>query len=218
MDSNTTPPIVPTRKATRRLDLRARQRLQWALVGIISVMMMFALYPYVVNLRETRWSVTCQTNVKKIAGGLSIYASDYDGALPLADSWVYTAQSGMTSTSNTGFKIEQYFKCPKDETGKQASYAFNELLSGLSLNVRSSDSEKEARRSKLNKPNSVPLVFEKHGSDWNAHEMLADWDAFRTAMTLPHNVGGRSGWYIRGDLNPASMSDEKIEGLKGKTF
>src|SRR5690348_4276383 len=148
MDQPTQPASTQTtaRKATWRIGGRERMRLQWLAVAIISLLLFFfVILPYLLSMIQTRDYQTCQTNVLKIARGITTYSTDYDDTLPPAASWMINVEGAIAPTSGTGFAIEHYFKCPQDKSGAQCSYAYNDLLSGFSPNVRSEEPAEKQR-------------------------------------------------------------------------
>src|SRR5204863_4571120 len=134
------------RRATWRVDARMRGRIQAAVVGFILIVLFFVLKPIYDNFVGIRELQTCQTNVLHIAHALQQYAQDWDGAYPPAESWMTAAMGGMAPLSNSGFDISHYFHCPLDNSGSASSYAYNDLLAGISPEVKSNDASRESQR------------------------------------------------------------------------
>jgi hypothetical protein len=206
------------KKATWRMGARERMRIQSIVIGLICVLLFFAFRPYFIQLVERRDFQTCQSNLLSISRALTTYSADYDGTLPNSSGWMVAALGNMTARSNTGFEKDDLFHCPRDKSGSKSSYAYNELLEGLSLEVRSNKPEDEARRKEIGRLDRSVLVIEKHGSQMNAHMKLKDWDAVAEAMTRVHDVGGPTGSLIMGNGTPSSKNAEQLENLKGKRF
>ncbi|HXG23894.1 MAG TPA: hypothetical protein VNJ09_05010, partial [Chthonomonadales bacterium] len=172
-----------TRRATWRLGARERVRLQTLVIGVIVLLLILVFRPIVLLMIQIRDLQTCQTNVHKISRAITQYREDWDDVLPLAETWMNTAGAFVVGTSGTGFSAETHFHCPRDKSGSPSSYAYNDLLSGLSLSIRTQNTKEEEIRRKLRRPDRAALVIEKHGSPRNAHLPLANWDDVRAAMT-----------------------------------
>jgi hypothetical protein len=128
------------------------------------------------------------------------------------------ALGNMTARSNTGFRKEDSFHCPRDKSGSPSSYAYNSLLEGISPEVRSVHPEVEKRRREIGRLDRAALVIEKHGSPMNATVALKDWDAVAATITMPHDVGGMTGTLIFGNGSPGSKNREQLDNLKGRRF
>lgn len=208
------------KRATWRLDARARHRVQWLAVAIICALVYFIVgrpwYSWVV---ETRDYQTCHNvNAHKIAQGITMYMSDWDGAFPPAETWMDAAKGNMTSTSGSGSHIERYFICPRDKSGSPSSYAYNEFFASMNLGIVSRDSRIETRRVSLLRPQRAPLLIEKHGGPMNSHALLNSWNDVPREMTLPHVVPDPTGILIRAGGSPDRVTREQLEGLRGKRF
>jgi len=200
------------------MGVRERMRIQYTLVAIICVLLFFAFRPYYIILVERRDFQTCQSNVLAIARAITTYSSDYDGTLPNGSGWMEAALGNMTARSNTGFQKEDLFQCPRDKSGSPSSYLYNDLLEGLSPDIRSNRPEDEERRKRFKSLERAVLVIEKHGSPMNAHAALNDWDAVAATMSTIHDVGGLTGSLIYGNGSPGSKTSEQLENLKGRKF
>jgi hypothetical protein len=209
---------LQTRRATWRLGARERMRLQAVVIGIIVLLLILVFRPIVLLMIQIRDLQTCQTNVYKISRAIIQYREDWDDVLPLAEIWMNTAGAFVAGTSGTGFSAERYFHCPRDKSGSASSYAYNELLSGLSLSIRTQNAEEEAIRHKLRRPDRAALVIEKHGSPRNAHLPLTNWDEVRAAMTLPHATPEPKGSIIYGNGEVSTKSQEQLLNLQGRRF
>lgn len=207
-----------TRRATWRLGARERVRLQTLVIGVIVLLLILVFRPIVLLMIQIRDLQTCQTNVHKISRAITQYREDWDDVLPLAETWMHTAGAFVVGTSGTGFSAEKHFHCPRDKSGSPSSYAYNDLLSGLSLSIRAQSAEEEEIRRKLHRPDRAALVIEKHGSPRNAHLPLANWDDVRAAMTLPHFTPEQKGSIISGNGEVSTKSQEQLLNLQGRRF
>lgn len=188
-------------------------RLQAAVIVIIVGLLAVALRPLFVRLVEVRDFQTCQTNVRKIAQSLGIYAQEWDDTYPLADVWLDAVRGRMAAVN-----ADRYLKCPKDKSDAPTSYIYNEMMAGLSLSVRRDDPDSTARRRQLRRLDRAALLIEKHGSPENAHVPLPDWDAVAANMTLPHNMPEATGSIIFGDGRAWFRSREALQGSAGRRF
>lgn len=200
------------------MGVRERMRIQAIVIGLICILLFFAFRPYFVQLVQRRDFQTCQSNVLAIARAITTYSSDYDGTLPNGSGWMEAALANMTARSNTGFKKEDFFHCPLDKTGSASSYIYNDLLGGISPDVRSNRPEDEERRKEIGHLDRAVLLFEKHGSPMNAHGTFKDWDAVAAAMTTVHDVGGPTGSLVYGGGSPGSKNREQLDNLQGRGF
>jgi hypothetical protein len=212
-------PPVP-RKATWRLGARQRERLQWAVVAFICLVMLIPgrqIYLYIV---ETRDFQTCQSNMLQIAGALGRYKSDWDDTLPQGPTWMETLSPFLSPRSGTGFKAADIFHCPRDKSGAGTSYAWNTLFDGFSETHRSTSSIAESNRGKLGvRPDRVPMILEVHGGELNKTVRPLDWDAVGIALSKPHTVSGRlTGSIITGGLRPSSLTGERLSVRRGDKF
>lgn len=217
------PPPTQTprvRKATRRMGARELMRIQWVVVTLICVLLFFAFRPYFTGLIERRDFITCQDNVRKISRGITTYASDYDGTLPLAANWMDKSLGFMKATSGTGFKDDDVFRCPHDKSGAPSSYAYNTILEGLSpsLSIQSSDPKLEARRKAAGRIERAPLIIEKHGSPRNASLLLNNWEDVKAQLQLPHKLPDPTGNVLLGNGSVVSRTAESLENAQGKRF
>jgi hypothetical protein len=211
-------PPVP-RKATWRMGARQRERLQWIVVGIICVLLVFAFRPTYIHIVETRDFQTCQSNILQISRGISLYSDDADGALPVGSSWADSVQGYLAARSGTGFKVQDIFHCPKDKSGKPSSYAWNKLLNGYATTHKNMSPEAEDKL-KLTRarPERIPLVIEKHGSEQNASVEISDWNELKKELTRPHHVPEPTGSYILGGQKPTYVGEEKLAIRAGDKF
>ena len=210
-------PTVP-RKATWRLDARMRERLQWAVVGVILILLFIGLRPFYFHIVHTRDFQSCQSNMLQIARGISLYSDDSDGALPLADGWMTVVQGYLAARSGSGFKVEHIFHCPRDKSGTVSSYAYNSVLSGYAATHRNMSDAAVAVLEKAGRPDRVPLVIEKHGSAMNEQVQVVSWKDLERFLTTPHDVPKPTGSIVTGGQKPSSVSTEKIAIRSGQTF
>jgi hypothetical protein len=208
-----TPEQPQRRRATLRLGTRERVRLQTAVIIIIIGLLAVALRPLFVRLIEVRDFQTCQTNVRKMAQALGVYAQEWDDTYPLADVWLDAVRGRMAAVNP-----DRYLKCPKDQSSSPSSYVYNELMAGLSLSVRKDDPEIVERRKQLRRLDRAVLVMEKHNAPDNGHMPLPDWDAVRANMGLPHNMPEPAGSIIFGNGRAWFRDKEQLEGLAGRRF
>ena len=212
------------RKATWRMGVRERMRLQWVVVAFICVLLYFVVFrPAYIYIVERRDFQTCQSNVRQIAQAIAIYRGDYDDTLPLASNWMDSVQGFTTATSGTGRTVEDIFRCPLDKSGAPSSYAYNDLLSGLSPTVHATDREAEERRTLIGRMDRAPLVIEKPGTPRNGHVTLRNWDDVIANLMRPHLVPTPTGSLIlvgppNGGCVPTDRNDEQLADLKGKRF
>ena len=201
------------RRATLRLGTRERVRLQTAVIILIVGLLAIALRPLLIRLIEVRDFQSCQTNVRKIAQSLGMYAQEWDDTYPSANVWLDAVRGRMAAITP-----DRYLKCPRDKTNSPSSYTYNELMAGLSLSVRRDDPEIIARRQTLRRLDRAALVIEKHGSMDNAHVPLPDWNAVRDQMELPHAMPEPTGSIIFGNGRAWFRSRETLDSLAGRRF
>jgi len=130
-----------------------------AIVGIVlSAIMLISipipvaiLYPVFAKAREKARAVACLSNVKQLNLGLMMYADDWDGYLPPAQTWA----DGILPYLRPGTSPEEeaLFDCP----ASGAYYALNEALAGQSLDALPDNA------------GEVVLVFDSDIETWNAH-------------------------------------------------
>lgn len=219
MDDN--PPIsnTPERRATWRMGARQRERLQWTVVAIICLLLIIALRPYYLHIIAVRNSQTCQSNMLQITRGLTVYGDDYDNAFPLAETWQSSLEGYLATHSGSGFKKSAIFHCPEDSSGTASSYAMNDLLSGYSATHQNLSPEAVEKLTQAGaRPDRIPLIFEKPGSQRDAHFTILDWDALARLIALPHDVPKPSAWIITGGLKPTMIDKEKLATKSGLKF
>lgn len=71
--------------------------------------------------RDGARRASCQSNLKRIALGIALYAQDYDEKYPLAKPWIDVVMPYVQS--------EQLFDCPSTSPGQRYGYAYNAKLS-----------------------------------------------------------------------------------------
>ena len=208
-------PTPPPRKATWRMGQRQRERLQWGVVSVICILLFMALRPYYFFIVETRDFQTCQSNVLKISSSIRRYAEDYEGTMPLGNQWMDTTNGYLAATSGTGFKSTDSYHCPRDKSGQETSYSFNDALSGMSLEVRSKNPEIETRRLQLGHPDRAPALLE-HPGGRNSVVNVFKWDDVSTNLTRLHFESNHTGSTMLGSGKVSSSSDETLPNHKGK--
>lgn len=209
---------APERRKTWRMGTKERGRLQAAVVVGICVLLVAVLRPYLLELIETRDFQVCQSNTRRLAQAIRNYAQDWDDTLPVAATWTDAALSNMASVSGTGYGVEAFLKCPRDHTKGRCSYAFNDLMSGVSLSVLPNDPVMLERRKRIGRLDRAALVVEVHGSPINAPVTLPDWSAVQHTLTRPHHVPLATGSVITGNLTPTFKNDDQLSSLAGKRY
>ncbi len=207
------PEVPERRRATLRLGTRERVRLQAAVILVIVGLLALALRPLFVRLVEVRDFQSCQTNVRKIAQSLGMYAQEWDDTYPTESVWLDAVRGRMAAVNP-----DRYLKCPRDKSSTPSSYVYNELMAGLSLSVRRDDPEIQARRQQLRRLDRAALVIEKHGSEDNDHLPMPDWDAVRANMALPHAMPEPTGSIIFGNGRAWFRTRETLDGYAGRRF
>lgn len=191
---------------------------QRVLVIAIIIILAIFLQPYFVGVIQRRDFVTCQSHVREIARGIGNYVSDWDQTLPVASTWMDSVAWNMAPPSNTGFKVEDLFRCPRDKSGAPSSYAYNTLLDGLPREGASKSQNIGERLKAIGRVDRAPLVIEKFGGARNAHVTLRNWNDVTSNMTLPHDLGSPTGSLITGDLKPTSRDKDQLDELRDKRF
>ena len=88
------------------------------------------LFPVLSAARETGKAAKCLTQMRSIGQGVTLYASDYDGHLPLSS---YTTGNAFSSANWITTLIEYGVpelirRCPSDPTDRLSSYLTNDYL------------------------------------------------------------------------------------------
>jgi hypothetical protein len=210
------------KKATIRLGARERGRLQAVLVVVICILLWFIVFrPWLQSLIGHRELQNCQVNAQKIARALTMYQGDWDDAYPPGSIWTTAILGNMAATSNTGFDLERYLRCPLDKSGTPSSYLYNDILGGINPSMRynqKDEPEKEARRLMVRNPGRFPLIIEKHGSPLNAFATIHNWDEVLQQMTFPHDVPDPTGIIVDGAGNPKRRTRKEVQEQAGKRF
>ena len=102
------------------------------------------LFPVFARAREAARTSTCMANARQVANAMQMYATDYDGRLPIGANWCDAVRPKVKSA--------ELFECPSLPDQK-SGYGYNAILSGARLN--------DAMAS----PSTV-LIFESNGG-WN---------------------------------------------------
>jgi prepilin-type processing-associated H-X9-DG protein len=121
-------PRPQSRRAFTILDLL----ITLAIVALLAT----ALFRTLRVKRENTWRSSCQSNLKQIGLGISMYTRDYDEQLPFSltdqgETWVDITQPYI--------KSDALFLCPNDRTpfplpnrhGRRTSYALNQLYAHM---------------------------------------------------------------------------------------
>jgi hypothetical protein len=210
---------APVRRATWRLDARMRFRLQWAVIAMICTLLVFALKPAFIHVRETRDLQVCENNMRKISQALKMYMGDWEGALPPGSTWMYNVQGNLAATSNTGFSVSTYFHCPLDHSGGASSYCYNDLLEGVAPGIAAEEnSDKETRRMQVRNAFKIPIILEKHGSPENAHVRLLGFDDLAANITTVHELPEPTAVIMTGNGGVERITQERLMNSKGKKF
>ncbi len=210
---------APKRKrSTWRIGLKERMWMQKVVIVFICFLLYMALKPVVMSMIQNRNFQICQNNVRKIAQGIKNYAGDWDDTLPNANDWQDAAESDITATTGTGFTVESYFHCPLDHTHDKSSYAYNSMLSGLSMNVRPGDIEGQKRLDEIGRLGYAPMVIEKYGGGDNQSVQLKNWDDVANNLTRMHRVPEPTGSVIMGDLKATYRNNDELSDLEGRRF
>lgn len=192
--------------------------MQKIVIVIICFLLYLALKPVVMSMIQNRNFQICQNNVRKIAQGIKNYAGDWDDTLPNANDWQDAAESDITATTGTGFTVESYFHCPLDHTHDKCSYAYNSMLSGLSMNVLPGDIEGQKRLAEIGRLGYAPMVIEKYGGGENQSVQLKNWDDVANNLTRMHKVPEPTGSMIMGDLKATYRNNDELIDLEGRRF
>lgn len=192
--------------------------MQTAVIALIVILLAIALRPYVVSLIETRDFQTCQSNVRAIARGMTMYTQEWDDCLPPAATWMDAAEGNLAPVSGTGFKTADYFRCPRDKSGAPSSFAYNSLLAGLSPTLRTLEPEAEQRRRRVRRLDTAPMIFERHGLQRNGSINIENWDGIRDTMTRPHRMPDPTGSLIQGGGRAWFRNDEQLATMNNKRF
>ncbi|MBX3119754.1 MAG: hypothetical protein KF784_11860 [Fimbriimonadaceae bacterium] len=128
-------------------------------LGVIGLILFLALVGgaifipvYLKSVQSARDSA-CIDGQKDLARGLTLYAMDFDGLLPHAESWCDAIKTGVYAES---------FQCINDESFQQggSSYAFSKALSRAMLDG-------------IKDPAKTPMVFDAASGRWNLNGDLS---------------------------------------------
>jgi hypothetical protein len=125
----------------------------FALAGIITSGLSLLMLPFFAAMmlpalskaKQRAQSIQCVSQMKQLALGLRMYASDNKDTFPPADTWCDSIQSYVVKP--------QTFQCNADNSGQRSSYAFNKKVAG----------KKEAKVD----PQTVVLFEVQGGAGWN---------------------------------------------------
>ncbi len=211
------------KKLSIRIGPREGKYISNAIIGLIIVGLILIAQPFYKRMVETRDLQTCQSNAQVIAKAIQTYSADWDDTLPPGERWMENIYSNIAPRSGSGFKPEDYLRCPKDKSKSDSSYAYNDMVAGLSFTVKPDEAEANARWNRLGDLGKVAMIFEKHGSARNAHATLATWDDLAKELTMPHQgptvvvgsivlAGGQVGY--RNKLQMQEFSGYRFDGTK----
>ena len=91
------------------------------LLVVIAIIAILAsiLFPVFSRAREKARETTCRSNLRQIGVAIQMYASDYDGLLPLANSQPSVAgPPGLPDVIQPYVRNVQIFRCPSDRPKK----------------------------------------------------------------------------------------------------
>lgn len=148
------------------------------LLVVIAIIAILAaiLFPVFAQAREKARGISCASNVRQIGIAYTMYASDYDGYLPL------TAHTGASWAEQCQpyIKNRQVYRCPSDPSAnwtapltgqtklRQASYYLNGYMAG---------SETWGNTAALGSPASVIYLSESPTNGTSDHFHPYCWDA-----------------------------------------
>lgn len=105
------------------MHLTQRQTKGFTLIELLVVIAIIAilaaiLFPVFARARENARRASCQSNLKQIALGITMYTQDYDGTLPASDNRYFDGNPGNTVNNSVIYnafpyiKSSQIFRCP----------------------------------------------------------------------------------------------------------
>ena len=177
----------PERKATIRLGQRELSRISLAVILLISAGLIFAGYRLFLGFKSQRDITLARANLHTISVGLSAYAQDWNGKLPLAATWQQDIAGYVPNSGGRG-NVMSAFSAPGD--GADVGYVYNELAAGYNLEPI----DKEHDRQKNLPLDQLILVTERTGAPLNSHVLIpAQGDAQGEAalykvLDFPHNA------------------------------
>lgn len=95
-------------------------------IAIIGVLMAI-LFPVYSTARQKAYETVCISNMRQLTLAILAYASNHNERLPDASTWVSDIMPHV--------KDQDIFKCRRDGSGEDCSYAMNAALSGRSLSM-----------------------------------------------------------------------------------
>jgi prepilin-type processing-associated H-X9-DG protein len=130
--------------------------------GALIALLALLAFPLLAKWRGSQ-RISCQSNLKQLATGFSMYQQDYDGRFPPCAVW-----SGILQPYT---KDEALLRCPKDP--KRWSYALNSNLDrALMSDIRNPERVALLFDSALHTPSACGLAKD---ADFNRHNGGANW-------------------------------------------
>lgn len=106
------------KESMHKLSLRRSRSEGFTLIELLVVIAIIAilaaiLFPVFARARENARRSSCQSNLKQIALGFTMYTQDYDGKLPRHDNrWEGNINYSVTYNAFPYIKSSQVFRCP----------------------------------------------------------------------------------------------------------
>jgi hypothetical protein len=152
----------------------------WIAVGIIATPFLWAAPTYYYLSSQTnKKSAQCETNMAQIAQAMTQYASENDGHLPNAKTWVQDLELSV-----------DVLRCPADHDKEHpVSYAMNRNFSGKKL-------------ADIKEPQKAILVYEsqsKEASPFGTGEDIIKIGKDTTGQGRHNTVGYRFNYYVTAD-------------------
>lgn len=149
------------------------------LLVVIAVIAILAaiLFPVFAQAREKARAVSCLSNERQIGLAYTMYATDYDGFLPLTN---HSVGSSWVEQCQPYIKNRQIYRCPSDSSVnwtapvppsrvlRKASYYFNSYMAGT---------ERWGNTAAIDKPASVIYLSESPVNQTDDHYHPMCWDA-----------------------------------------
>jgi prepilin-type N-terminal cleavage/methylation domain-containing protein/prepilin-type processing-associated H-X9-DG protein len=159
-----------------RITRRAFTLIELLVVIAIIAILAAILFPVFAQARDKARGISCVSNTRQIGIAYTMYATDYDGYLPLTGhsgaSWVDQCQPYI--------KNRQIYRCPSD-----TSTNWTQPLSGQTkvrqssfyLNAFMAGSEAWGNTAAINAPSSVIYIAESATNGTSDHFHAQCWDA-----------------------------------------
>ncbi len=158
------------------------------LLVVIAIIAILAaiLFPVFARAREKARQTSCLSNLRQLATGVAMYASDNDGMMPWQQTLVVWDALGTLGMSPWLQVVEPYvknrniFKCPSGPGATLTHYSFNAYaMSVSSLGAYTIDSAPD--------PSAAVMLFDAGGTD------TSSWSAPAAADADPTNEGQIAG-------------------------